>query len=191
LSLIRQGRNEINNNNNNRKSRREPPPNINERLLRFGEIRVINADGDQIGIMTSRKALDLALEDGLDLILIAESAKPPVCKIADYGKHKYIEAKRKKTSNSKKPQETKSLKISPRISDHDLGITAKKASNFLEHGDKVRLMCLFKARELSHPALGKERLAKLIDCLSSSAIPEGEPLLEGKVMAVVLRPKDN
>jgi translation initiation factor IF-3 len=138
--------------------------------------------------MTSRKALNLAKEEGLDLVLVAESAQPPVCKIADYGKLKYLESKRKR-ENHKRVQETKSLKISPRISDHDLGITQRKAGEFLAHGDKVRLICQFRNRELSHPELGRERLNRLAAQLSEVGVVESQPALEGRMMTMMLRPK--
>ena len=138
--------------------------------------------------MTSRKALNLAKEAGLDLVLIAEGAQPPVCKIADYGKLKYLESKRKR-ENHKKAQETKSLKISPRISEHDLGITQRKAEEFLAHGDKVRLICQFRNRELSHPEQGRDRLDRLAVKLAEVGVVESQPALDGRMMIMMMRPK--
>jgi translation initiation factor IF-3 len=149
---------------------------------------VLDAEGKQLGIMTSRKALSLAEAQGLDLVLIAESAQPPVCKIADYGKLKYMEAKRKR-ENHKRVQETKSLQISPRISDHDLSITQRKAGQFLAHGDKVRLICQFRNRELAHPEQGRDRLNRLATQLDELGVVESPPTLEGRMMIMILRPR--
>lgn len=138
--------------------------------------------------MNARKALNLAREDGLDLILVTDTATPPVCRIADYGKMKYLESKRKR-ENHKKVQDTKGLKISPRISDHDLSITQRKAKEFLEDGDKVKITCQFRKRELVHPEQGMERLKRLAEQLSEVGVLESGPALEGRAMLMMLRPK--
>jgi translation initiation factor IF-3 len=157
-------------------------------LLRLGEIRVINEEGTLVGIMTARKALNLAREDGLDLVLVTDSSTPPVCRIADYGKMKYLESKRKR-ENHKKVQETKGLKISPRISDHDLGITQRKANEFLKDGNKVKVTCQFRKRELAHPELGMDRLNRLAEALLENGVLEIPPALEGRAMSMLIRPK--
>lgn len=138
--------------------------------------------------MSSRDALDKARDEGLDLVLIAAQAQPPVAKITDYGKHKYLEGKQ---GRDKKPkgQELKGIKISPRIAEHDMLFLAKNARKFIEHGDKVKVTCLFKARELAHPELGKERLKKFCELLEDIASVEREPNLDGRQMIMVLMPK--
>ena len=138
--------------------------------------------------MTSREALERARDEGLDLVLIAPNAQPPVAKITDYGKHKYLEGKQGKYKKPK-GQELKGIKISPRIAEHDMQFLAKNARRFLEHGDKVKVTCLFKARELAHPELGRERLKKFADLLEDIGNVEREPNLDGRQMIMVLMPK--
>lgn len=152
------------------------------------ELRVVGDEGEQLGVITSRDALNMAREKGLDLILVAGGATPPVAKIADYGKHKYLEGKQ---GRDKKPkgQETKGIKISPRIADHDMQFLCKNARKFLEHGDKVRVTCMFRQRELAHPELGKERLEKFATWLEDLAVVERAPTLDGRQMIMIVNPK--
>ena len=117
---------------------------------------MIGPEGDQLGIMQSRQALTLAKEDGLDLVMVSPTAQPPVCRIIDYGKHKYLEGKLGKDKKGKQ-QEVKGIKISPRIAEHDLAFLVRNASRFLEEGHKVKVTCMFKAREITHPELGKKK----------------------------------
>jgi translation initiation factor IF-3 len=146
------------------------------------------SDGSPLGVITSREALDLAKSEGLDLVLVAAHAQPPVAKITDYGKHKYLEGKQGK---DKKPkgQETKGIKISPRIAEHDMQFLAKNARKFLEHGDKVKVTCMFRARELAHPENGSKRLVQFAAGLEDIATIERQPTLDGRQMIMVLLPK--
>lgn len=157
-------------------------------MLKFRELRVIGSGGEQLGVITSREALDRARDEGLDLVLVAATAQPPVAKITDYGKHKYLEGK---LGKDKKPkgQEIKGIKISPRIADHDMEFLAKNARKFIEHGDKVRVTCMFRARELAHPENGRERLDKFAAWLEDVAVVERQPNLDGRQMIMVLNPK--
>lgn len=171
-----------------RTSRREPEPEINRRLLKFPELRVIDSEGKLLGVVTSRNALNQAQDEGLDLILITATATPPVAKIADYGKYKYME---KKAGKDKKPkvQEVKGIKLSPRIADHDMGFLSTNARKFIGHGDKVKVVCQFRQRELTHPELGKEKLEKFAASLADVANVERTPHLEGRQMIMILNPK--
>lgn len=161
---------------------------INGRLLKFRELRVLLFDGTQKGVMPSREALELAREHNLDLVLVAPNAEPPVAKVIDFGKHKYETEKREK-ENKKHKQELKGIKITPRIAEHDLGHLAKTACKFFAEGDKVRVVCMFRQRELVHPQIGKNKLMRFAELCAEAAIIEREPNLEGRQMAMILLPK--
>jgi translation initiation factor IF-3 len=130
----------------------------------------------------------MARDEGLDLVLVSATAQPPVCKIIDYGKHKYLEGKQGKDKKSKQ-QELKGIKISPRIAEHDLGFLVKNAIRFLEEGHKVKVTCMFKAREITHPELGRQKLDKFADMVKEYGIVERTPALDGRMMIMVLNPK--
>lgn len=157
--------------------------------MRFREIRVIASDGSQLGIMQSRAALAQAQEEGLDLVMIAPNAQPPVCRIVDFGKHKYMTEKQNKDKKSKQ-QDVKGIKISPRIADHDIQIAVKKAFQFLEAGHKVRFLCQFRAREVTRPELGKAKLDRIAELVSEVAQLERAPSMEGRQMSMVVYPKE-
>lgn len=140
--------------------------------------------------MQSRQALQIARDEGLDLVVVSPTAQPPVCKIIDYGKFKYLEGKLGKDKKSKQ-QELKGIKISPRIADHDLGFLVKNAIRFLEEGNKVKVTCQFKAREVTHPELGRQKLDKFMDEVKDYALTERTPILDGKFMIMILLPKPN
>jgi len=151
---------------------------------------VIGPEGDQLGIMQSRQALTLAKEEGLDLVMVSPTAQPPVCRIIDYGKHKYLEGKQGKDKKSKQ-QEVKGIKISPRIAEHDIAFLVRNASRFLEEGHKVKVTCMFKAREITHPELGKKKLEIFAEQVVEIATVERTPTLDGRMMIMVLVPKPN
>ncbi|AIE87626.1 translation initiation factor IF-3 [Fimbriimonas ginsengisoli Gsoil 348] len=157
-------------------------------MLKYRDVRVIGSDGEQLGIMQSRQALNIAREEGLDLVLVTSTAQPPVCRIIDYGKHKYLEGKSGKDKKSKQ-QEVKGIKISPRIAEHDLSFNIKKAHEFLEEGHKVKVTCMFKAREVTHPELGRKKLDFFAEKLVDIGIVERIPTLDGRLMIMVLNPK--
>lgn len=160
----------------------------NERVLRIRDIRVIDDDGSQLGIMQSRQALDLAREKGLDLVLVAPAANPPVAKILDFGHYKY-ELRKKEKEGKKKQQEVKGIKISPRIAEHDLNTNLKNARRFLESGDKVKITCQFRAREITHPEIGRAKLDRMAENLNDIAVVERPPSLDGRLMVMVMVPK--
>ena len=159
-------------------------------MLRFRDVRVIGADGDQLGILQSRQALTIAREQGLDLVMVSPTAQPPVCKIIDFGRYKYETEKQNKGSK-KKQQEVKGIKISPRIAEHDLQHLIKNAAKFLDEGHKVRVVCVFKAREITHPELGRNKLDYFANQLAEVAIVERTPALDGRQMIMVMNPKPN
>lgn len=138
--------------------------------------------------MQSRQALNIARDEGLDLVVVSPSAQPPVCKIIDYGRHKYEEGKLGKDKKSKQ-QEVKGIKISPRIADHDMAFLVRNAIKFLDGGHKVKVTCQFKAREVTHPELGRQKLEKFADEVKDYATVERIPVLDGKMMIMILVPK--
>lgn len=138
--------------------------------------------------MQSRQALNLAREEGLDLVMVSPTAQPPVVRIIDYGKHKYLEGKLGKDKKSKQ-QEVKGIKISPRIAEHDLHTGVKKAHEFLEEGHKVKVTCMFKAREVTHPELGRKKLDLFAEAVGDVGTVERIPTLDGRLMIMVLNPK--
>lgn len=162
---------------------------INEEI-RAREVRVIGSDGEQLGIMSGREAQQLAYEKHLDLVEIAPTAKPPVCRIMDYGKYRYEQQKREKESRKKqKTFDIKEVKLRPGIEEHDFNVKFKNAVRFLEDGDKVKVTIMFRGRELSHPELGEVLLNKMAAQLKEMAIVERQPKLEGKNMIMIVAPK--
>jgi len=162
---------------------------INEDI-RDREIRVIDNNGDQLGIMSSRQALEIASERQLDLVKIAPQAKPPVCRIMDYGKFKFESSKKEK--EAKKHQKIiniKEIRFTPKIEDHDLTVKAKNAQKFLEEGDKVKVTIRFRGREVDHVAFGEKALAKFLEMVSEYCVVEKPAKLEGKNMTMILSPK--
>ncbi len=142
--------------------------------------------------MQLRDALRLAAEQQLDLVEVAPTAKPPVCRIMDFGKFKYEQQKRDKEAKKKQKVVTvKEVKLRPNIEDHDFNVKLKNVQRFLEDGDKVKVTIMFRGRELSHPELGKEVLTKMAVTLKDSIIIEREPKLEGKNMIMILAAKQH
>lgn len=162
---------------------------INEEI-RAREVRVISADGEQLGIMSGRDAYKLAQEAHMDLVEIAPTAKPPVCRIMDYGKFRYEQQKREKEARKKqKTFDIKEVKLRPGIEEHDFNVKYKNAVRFLEDGDKVKVTIMFRGRELSHPELGEVLLKKMAEQLKDIAVVERVPKLEGKNMIMIVAPK--
>jgi len=155
--------------------------------IRAREVRVIGNDGEQLGIMSARDANKAAAERHLDLVEIAPTARPPVCKIMDYGKYRYEQQKREKEARKKQRTfDIKEVKLRPGIEEHDFGVKEKNAVRFLEDGDKVKVTIMFRGRELSHPELGEELLNKMAARLSDMAVVEKKPKLEGRNMTMIV-----
>lgn len=164
-------------------------PRINEEI-RVREVRVTSADGEQLGIMQTRDALRMAEEQHLDLVEVAPKAKPPVCRIMDFGKYKYEQQKREKEAKKKqKVISVKEVKLRPNIEQHDFDVKLKNALRFVEEGDKVKVTIMFRGRELSHQSLGKEVLDRMAEELKDKVAIERDARLEGKNMIMILAPK--
>ena len=159
---------------------------INEQI-RDREIRLIGEDGEQLGIMSARDAMKLAREANLDLVKIAPTAKPPVCKIIDYGKYRYEQARREKEARKKqKTIEVKEIRLSPNIDTNDLNTKVNQARKFVSGGNKVKVAVRFRGRELAHTAVGKTILEDFAQKLSDIAVIDKPAKLEGKSMVMFL-----
>ena len=164
---------------------------INEQI-RDREIRLIGEDGEQLGIMSARDAMKLAREANLDLVKIAPTAKPPVCKIIDYGKYRYEQARREKEARKKqKTIEMKEIRLSPNIDTNDLNTKVNQARKFVSGGNKVKVAVRFRGRELAHTAVGKTILEDFAQKLSDIAVIDKPAKLEGKSMVMFLVEKRN
>ena len=162
---------------------------INEQI-RLKEVQVISETGEKLGTMDSKKALDIAVEKNLDLVLVAPNGNPPVCKIMNYGKYKFEQAKKEKEAKKKqKVTELKELRITPNTEEHDFNFKAKNARKFLQDGCKVKITVRFRGRELNYVKLGEDILNRFIEELSDIATPDKKPLLEGKNMFIILQNK--
>jgi translation initiation factor IF-3 len=164
-------------------------PKINEKI-RFSEIRVIDADRSQLGIMTPSDAMRLAEEKGLDLVLVSETAKPPVCRIMDYGKYKFEQEK--KAREAKKKQHTadvKEVKMRYKIDEHDYNVRVRSAERFLKSGDKVKATITFRGREVQHANLAQALLERMANDLKEVAEIQQYPKKEGRNMMMLLSPK--
>lgn len=170
---------------------------VNEQILRFHrdyprvrDVRLIDEEGEQRGIVDVRTALSMAKEQGLDLIEVAPQAVPPVCRIMDYGKYKYEQAKRDKDAHKKqKGGDVKGVWLRPQTDDHDLEFKLKNALKFLEEGDKVRVVVRFRSREITHPEFGRRLLERVAELSAGVAAVEKPPAMEGRMMTMILAPK--
>lgn len=164
---------------------------INEQI-RDREIRLIGEDGEQLGIMSARDAMKLAREANLDLVKIAPTAKPPVCKIIDYGKYRYEQARKEKEARKKqKTIEVKEVRLSPNIDTNDLNTKVNQARKFVSSGNKVKVAVRFRGRELARTAVGKTILEDFAQKLSDIAVIDKPAKLEGKSMVMFLVEKRN
>lgn len=162
---------------------------INEQI-RDREVRLIGEEGEQLGVMSSREAQKLADEAGLDLVKIAPTAKPPVCKIVDYGKYRYEQARKEKEARKKqKTIEIKEIRLSPNIDTNDLNTKINAAKKFLTKGDKVKVTLRFRGREMAHVQASKHILDDFAEALADIAVVEKAPKLEGRSMGMVLAEK--
>ncbi len=164
---------------------------INEEI-RDKEVRVIDSDGTMLGIMPTEQALELAGEKKLDLVNISPNAKPPVCKILDYGKYRYELQKREKEAKKKqKTTQVKEIRLSTFIEDHDIKVKANTASKFLKDGDKVKVSLRFRGREKDYSSRGMEVMNTFADIVSEVGVIEKKPLFEGRSLTMVLGPKSD
>jgi translation initiation factor IF-3 len=159
------------------------------REIRALKVRVIDKDGGQVGVLTLAEALAKAEAAGLDLVEIAPSAEPPVCKIIDFGKYRYqLTKKEKEQKKSQHQVKVKEIKIKPNTDEHDLTTKTKHAREFIAKGNKVRLTCMFRGREMLHPEFGQRVMRRMCDDLSDVASPESPPKMLGRNLSIVLTP---
>src|SRR5512147_1430228 len=159
------------------------------RRIKAREVRVVGPDGEQLGVLPVEQALARAQELGMDLVEVSPMAKPPVCKIMDYGKFKYLE--KKKQNEAKKKQvvvQLKEVKLRPRTEEHDYDVKLKKVREFLAEANKARITVMFRGREMSHKELGQKVLQRVIDDLRDVAVIEAAPRVEGRQMFMILAP---
>ena len=162
---------------------------INERI-RFPQVRVIDDQNQQLGVLQTRDAIDIARDRGLDLILVAEKAQPPVCRIMDYGKFKYEKSKREKASIKKSAaNEMKAVRLHPATSQHDRDVVIRHSEKFLRHGHKVRVVCQFKGRENAYPEIGRKQLETVAQALAEISTVDGYIAKQGRDMTMNLSPK--
>ncbi|MDD4776338.1 MAG: translation initiation factor IF-3 [Syntrophomonas sp.] len=162
---------------------------VNEEI-RVKEVRLVSEDGEQLGIVPIREALALAEEKNLDLVEVAPSAKPSVCRLMDYGKFKFEQSKREKESRKKqKIVSIKEVKMRPNIEEHDFQVKAKNARKFLSAGDKLKFTIMFRGRQVTHPELGEKLCIQLAKELSDISTVEKHPKLEGRNMVMILVPR--
>ena len=158
--------------------------------IRAKEVQLIGDQGEKVGVIPLREALEKAEEKNLDLVLVAPNANPPVCKIMNYGKYKFEQAKKEKEAKKKqKVLDIKELRVTPNIEEHDFGFKSKNARKFLEDGNKVKITVRFRGREVNNSKAGEVVLEKFIDALSDISVVEKKPKLEGRNMFIILAKK--
>ncbi|MCP9840530.1 translation initiation factor IF-3 [Synechococcus sp. J7-Johnson] len=164
-------------------------PNINERIS-YPQLRVVDADGSQLGVITREEALEVAKDRDLDLVLVSEKADPPVCRIMDYGKFKFEQEKKAKEAKKKSHQtEVKEVKMRYKIDSHDYQVRIGQAVRFLKDGDKVKCTVIFRGREIQHTALAELLLFRMAKDLEESAEIQQDPKREGRNMIMFLTPR--
>ncbi|MBQ8081458.1 MAG: translation initiation factor IF-3 [Clostridia bacterium] len=162
---------------------------VNEEI-RDREVRLIGADGAQLGIMSTRRALELAEEAELDLVKIVPTAQPPVCKLIDYDKHRYEQAKREKElRKNQKTIEIKEVQLSATIEENDVAVKAKNAIKFLSDGNKVKVSIRFRGRQITHSDIGMKVMNDFAERTKEVAVVERRPMIEGRHMLMILAPK--
>jgi translation initiation factor IF-3 len=154
------------------------------------EVRVVTADGEQLGILPIAQALDLARQRDMDLVEVAGEAVPPVCRIMDFGKYKYLHARRQKDARKKQTViQVKEVKLGPKTDVHDFDFKAKHVRRFLEEGNKAKVTVRFKGREMAHTDLGWKMLNRMTEIMHDIAVIENHPRMEGRMLSMILSPK--
>ena len=158
-------------------------------MIRIREVRVIDDQGEQLGVMPTVQAFALAQEKGLDLVEVAPTAVPPVCRILDYGQYKYELQKREREQKKKQKSQTfKEIRLRVKIDVNDLRTKTRRAAEFLDDGDRVKVNVQFRGREMTHPQLGRDLLTKASEILVEHGTIERQPLMEGRNMYIVMAP---
>jgi len=162
---------------------------VNEQI-KAREVLVVDADGTQLGVMKTDEALALAQEKKLDLVNVAPGARPPVCRLMDYGKHKYEQSKRDREARKKQKTTTiKEIKLRPNIDKHDFDVKAKRGMKFLQNGDKIKVTVMFRGREITHPEIAQRLCKQLAEDLAEYSVVEKPAKQEGRNMIMILAPK--
>ena len=163
---------------------------INEEI-REREVRVVDEQGGQLGIMSTQQALKLAEEQQLDLVNIAPSAKPPVCKLMDYGKYRFEQSKREKEiKKNQKVIEIKEVRLSATIEDHDIDVRFRQAVKFLQDGNKVKVSIRFRGRQIAHSEIGTDVMQSFAERIKEYGVVDKKPAIEGRNMTMMLAPRD-
>ncbi|MBQ6595542.1 MAG: translation initiation factor IF-3 [Clostridia bacterium] len=163
---------------------------INEEI-RDREVRVVNQNGEQLGIMPLRQALELAEEQQLDLVKIAPQARPPVCKIMDYGKYRFEQAKKEREfRKNQKIIEVKEVRLSATIEDHDIDVKVKSAIRFLKDGNKIKVTIRFRGRQITHSEIGREVMHDFAERVKEYGKIDKAPQIEGRNMSMIMSPRD-
>ncbi len=171
------------------KRRTRDLPQINERI-RFPQVRVIDSDGSQLGIITPQEALKIAEERELDLVLLSDKAEPPVCRIMDYGKYKFEQEKKAREARKKQhTADVKEVKMRYKIEEHDYKVRINQAERFLKDGDKVKATVMFRGREIQHSDLAETLLKRMATDLQAFGEVQQEPKKEGRNMMMLISPK--
>ena len=159
-------------------------------VIRVREVRLIDDEGNQLGVVPILRAMELAEDKGLDLVEIAPNADPPVCKILDYGKYKFeLEKKNRENKKKQKLQELKEIRMQPKIDTHDLEFKTKHVRDFLDKGAKVKVTIRFRGRELAHTDRGRVVLFKVLDLLDRDVTVDRQPAMEGRFMSMIISTK--
>lgn len=159
------------------------------RQIRVPKVRLIGPDGSQVGIVPVEEAFEMAEKAGLDLVEIVETAKPPVCKVIDYGKYRYDQTKREKESKKAQHQvKVKEVKVKPNIDDHDLETKIRRARDFVSKGFKVKVTCMFRGRENAHPEIGEAVVRRVCESLEDIATADAPAKRMGRMLIIVLSP---
>jgi len=162
---------------------------VNEQI-KAREVLVIDADGTQLGVMKTGEALQLAQDKKMDLVNVAPGARPPVCRLMDYGKFKYEQSKRDREARKKQKTTTiKEIKLRPNIDKHDFDVKVKRGKKFLENGDKVKVTVMFRGREITHPEIAQRLSQQMAENLSEVSVVEKAAKQEGRNMIMILAPK--
>lgn len=170
------------------RDRREHPQRVNEQI-RISPVRLIGAAGEQVGVIPTAQALEMAREANLDLVEVAADARPPVCKIMDFGKFKFLQKQKAKDKTKTHQQKLKEIRLRPKTDEHDIETKINQARRFLEHKDKVLIYVVYKGRELQHIEEGKRVLTHMLEKLLDVCKVEKSPSMEGKRMSTTLVPK--
>ena len=159
-------------------------------MIRVREVRVVDDEGQQLGILPIQEALRLAFERNLDLVEVAPNAVPPVCRLLDFGKYQYERQKKEREDRKKqKVIEIKEIRLRPRTGEHDIDVKVRQTLSFLEEGSKVKVAVRFRGREITHPEIAREQLDEFVERVGDAAVVEVQPSMEGRNLFLLLSPK--